>query len=779
MGMAWGRISYWKLKNLTPTLVDVKFFRMELGGKISCRQGEVVTVTCDPSPARLLEGVLRAAGVLNLAVSSAVGLVGVASWAVFSRFRSAGSLGVSCVDTQPLGGSACGPSTLWRSEVAVPMVRRSFSRGCSVSLMVTLGCSFPTSWRSGMLVLVFCFRIVFDSAGSVEVVYDPTLVVGRGVTLFHCFFLLLWLVRDWLSLLGLVREAHPPYCLQGADVSCRRVLLLLLGAHAASVVAVFSSAAVGFVLSLHVRVGVLRRLRKPTCGVAFTGAGLWSAKPVEEPLVVVLNNALVVLVEVPPEPVCVASAGCCVLSVGRVFGYLFRLYSGDVCLGVVGQGVVPLTVCLAVVLARVGRFASFIAPCVLCQMVVWVMMLHCGVVSLSCALEALVAVGCVALPTCGGLLWRVLPVSHVVLAVGATVFHPAEFWCLWWHPLLVLEWFVFVPSGALVHCVALWVAPGVELSASGTLCAGLCLVAVPLLLWGGCFALSSLGPFEVDMLSSTSVVVLFPVQFADVLSCLPLPTSDVFLGFVSTRVLAAAKLCRAIQRSLVDDFLAFPRLPSVWHSLCGRVAVATTGKSRCDLVVPLHLLPSPTGVTMELAVATVISVATSACVTFLLSRRPLGVRSGRDVGGRRVKVSNATPHPVSFWGLEAKSLGRFPHFPISLLSPFPLFSEVERSPSHPSLALELGGGSSGSWWSGGAVERRGARRRRSWLHSFPAFPCSPPNCMHVCIVWVIPRCSISAVCLPADVATAERVAISEKASPWSDATLSRHGWLSR
>ncbi|MQM19806.1 hypothetical protein Taro_052817 [Colocasia esculenta] len=75
-------------------------------------------------------------------------------------------------------------------------------------------------------------------------------------------------------------------------------------------------------------------------------------------------------------------------------------------------------------------------------------------------LEALVAVWCVALSTCGGLLWRVLPITRVVSAVGATVLHLAEFWCLWWHPLLVLEWFVFVPSGALVHCVALWEAPG-------------------------------------------------------------------------------------------------------------------------------------------------------------------------------------------------------------------------------------------------------------------------------------------------------------------------------
>ncbi|MQM21702.1 hypothetical protein Taro_054746, partial [Colocasia esculenta] len=54
-----------------------------------------------------------------------------------------------------------------------------------------------------------CFRIVFDSVGSVGVVFGPTLVVGRGISLFRCF-----LVRDWLSLLSLVREAHPPYSLQ-------------------------------------------------------------------------------------------------------------------------------------------------------------------------------------------------------------------------------------------------------------------------------------------------------------------------------------------------------------------------------------------------------------------------------------------------------------------------------------------------------------------------------------------------------------------------------------
>ncbi|MQL70725.1 hypothetical protein Taro_003044 [Colocasia esculenta] len=127
-------------------------------------------------------------------------------------------------------------------------------------------------------------------------------------------------------------------------------------------------------------------------------------------------------------------------------------------------------------------------------------------------LEALVVVWCVALLTYGGrsgalgeslsaghksfqaigavvyctlsvfpfvvlcLLWRVLPVSHVVSAIGATVLHHAWFWYLWWHHVLMPEWFVlchlehgcivlylgwllvlsFPPLGHLVLADALW-----------------------------------------------------------------------------------------------------------------------------------------------------------------------------------------------------------------------------------------------------------------------------------------------------------------------------------
>ncbi|MQL95129.1 hypothetical protein Taro_027792, partial [Colocasia esculenta] len=117
-----------------------------------------------------------------LAVSSSVGLVGLASWAVFSGFRSAGWF---CLWTLE-----------WRSEVVVPVVRRCFSHGCSVSLAVTHGCSFPTSWRSGMLGACVLLPHVFDSAGSTGVIFGLTQSSFASALL---EFLLLWLVRDWSS----------------------------------------------------------------------------------------------------------------------------------------------------------------------------------------------------------------------------------------------------------------------------------------------------------------------------------------------------------------------------------------------------------------------------------------------------------------------------------------------------------------------------------------------------------------------------------------------------
>ncbi|MQL87962.1 hypothetical protein Taro_020514 [Colocasia esculenta] len=70
-------------------------------------------------------------------------------------------------------GSACGPSTLWRSEVAVSVVRRCFSHGCSVSLVVT-----PVA------------SACVDSAGSAGVIFGLTRVVVEAFLCFHCFVVL-------------------------------------------------------------------------------------------------------------------------------------------------------------------------------------------------------------------------------------------------------------------------------------------------------------------------------------------------------------------------------------------------------------------------------------------------------------------------------------------------------------------------------------------------------------------------------------------------------------
>ncbi|MQM19952.1 hypothetical protein Taro_052965 [Colocasia esculenta] len=379
--------------------------------------------------------------------------------------------------------------------------------------------------------------------------------------------------RSWWRL---VRRVLPAVWLafqQGPSVSCRRVLLLLPGVRAASMVAVFARAAVGFVLGLRVHVGVSRRLRELVCGVAFIGAGLLPVDPVEGsclvgcPLVIgvcpcwmspcywgcvlgwlcvwpcvpvrrcalcsaqstsllelsrcfvcwvaplvercdtwllrciawllvfwwcfpklfcccpsegsspsrtasvlvkvfccvtSLNEALVVLVEVLPEPVCVASAVCCVLSVGRLVG----LHSGDVFperLLALWVEVLPKLPCvcfscrcslseemscrcfrldypcdslLGLCRSRCGAF-DHVSGCGAGQASFRCVFLLC----LSYALEALVAIGRVALPTCGGLLWRVLLVSHVV------------------------------SEGAWVHCVVPWEAPG---ACVGTVCWAVC-----------------------------------------------------------------------------------------------------------------------------------------------------------------------------------------------------------------------------------------------------------------------------------------------------------------
>ncbi|MQL76012.1 hypothetical protein Taro_008386 [Colocasia esculenta] len=85
--------------------------------------------------------------------------------------------------------------------------------------------------------------------------------------------------------------------------------------------------------------------------------------------------------------------------------------------------------------------------------------------SLLVGLESVPAVGAVI--SCG----ESFLLSCVVSATGETVLHLVWFWCLWWHHVVMLEWFVFILSGAWVHYVVPWVAPGVRV---GTVCCAVC-----------------------------------------------------------------------------------------------------------------------------------------------------------------------------------------------------------------------------------------------------------------------------------------------------------------
>ncbi|MQL70479.1 hypothetical protein Taro_002796, partial [Colocasia esculenta] len=237
-----------------------------------------------------------------------------------------------------------------------------------------------------LLCLGSCFARV-DSAGSAGVIFGLTwVVVESSFASALLEFLLLWLLFEFIAYLtGLnsnpsgssdswvaARRSGVPgggfgrsgryggIRAQGSNEICNELITMVVlkkGSECElqeSVAAVagcacfehgcwFARAAVGFVVSLCVHVGVSRRLREATCGVTFTGARLWSVEPNRVVLVsgccgialevkvhrlVALcsgavfqnywllscgfsqNGALGVLVEVLSEPVCVASAVC-------------------------------------------------------------------------------------------------------------------------------------------------------------------------------------------------------------------------------------------------------------------------------------------------------------------------------------------------------------------------------------------------------------------------------------------------------------------------------------
>ncbi|MQL76600.1 hypothetical protein Taro_008991 [Colocasia esculenta] len=743
------------------------------------------------------------------------------------------------------------------------MVRRSFSRGCSVSLMVTPGCSFPTSWRSGMLgacvvrlwshvvAPVFrellclggcvprcCFRIVFDSAGSAGVVFGPTLVMGRGITQFCYFFLLLWLVRDWLSLLSLVREAHPPTLFrwlafqQGPSVSCMRALLLLLGCcvvkaeraymwcglHRCRVVVcrtvgVFARAkqmlvccvaplvercdTYLWVLSMLYSFPVVAALPSGLRCIAwllvfcegFSLSGTASAlvEVFRYRLAVVLvrlalktwvsqNSALVVLVEVLPEPFFLLwSERLLALLVEVVFLFVFEFLS-----------CAYRTSCVPVV----GWFASLLVPCVLSQMVVWKRPVVCLLPLLSvgcsgwwCFHMAFGAVSCTVVTFVAKVVVTYCPVSCRAGSFclnGRAVFG-GTCRCLVCGPLRLrggsgalgcgllranmvvallklLDFHVFllwVSSGeslpfglesfqALVSCgesflLAMLFRPRVQLCCILPVCPVFEALSFPPL---GHFVLVVPCGCTVTAVGFLRLHIRY-VSLSDhendlgeiewcrwTLSYVPCQTTRMIW------VLAVASCAEPFSGVLQLTSWCFPRFTVSSWDLClvtgercflaGSVSVAPVELSTSDCVLSavwgVLCELSDVCVATELPVATVIHVATSGCVTFL----------SRPVNGSRQPL----PFLLRRWSLVERLAARV------------------RSGS---VVMERGGGGRGFV-------------KAPLGFAFPMLS-SPYGVLGVVVA--TPGCSVPAVYFPTDVATAVRVATSEEASPRSDATLSR------
>ncbi|MQL81084.1 hypothetical protein Taro_013534, partial [Colocasia esculenta] len=108
----------------------------------------------------------------------------------------------------------------------------------------------------------------------------------------------------------------------------------------------FARAAFGFVFGLRIRVGVSRRLREPTCGVAFTGAGLcevlprfFSSDSGGKLFVVVLVSVVwLVAIALPSRLRCIAWLLCVLEMFSRTVGCCFDEGFSQDCSGLVSVG---------------------------------------------------------------------------------------------------------------------------------------------------------------------------------------------------------------------------------------------------------------------------------------------------------------------------------------------------------------------------------------------------------------------------------------------------------
>ncbi|MQL84553.1 hypothetical protein Taro_017060 [Colocasia esculenta] len=136
----------------------------------------------------------------------------------------------------------------------------------------------------------------------------------------------------------------------------------------------------------------------------------------------------------------------------------------------------------------------------------------------------------------------------------------------------------------------------------------------------------------------------------------------------------------------------------------------------------------------------------------LVTRRPAPSRSE----GQRLKALSALPSPsLAFLPSLLSEEGKVSLFP---LRRWELGGAAAARAEHWRAVVERGGGG------------RGIVKAPFWVGSSFSVEMLVP---FLIVVWGTPGCSIPAVCFPADVTTAERVATSEKASPRSGMTLSR------
>ncbi|MQM13189.1 hypothetical protein Taro_046112 [Colocasia esculenta] len=177
------------------------------------------------------------------------------------------------VTISPCGGRACGETVLltWLLGVSrgdtwlfLPNLLEVRDVGaCVVRLWShVVAPVFRELLYLGRCVPRCCFRIAFDST-------VPAALAGKGLVI----------PTEPCS------RGSPPYSLQvasfpaGSECKLQKSVVVAAGCACFERSHYFARAAVGFVFGLRVHVGVSRRLREPTCDVTFTSAGLLPVDP--------------------------------------------------------------------------------------------------------------------------------------------------------------------------------------------------------------------------------------------------------------------------------------------------------------------------------------------------------------------------------------------------------------------------------------------------------------------------------------------------------------------